>query len=84
MKLLLVLIEGQLYLAGILAIFVAELALLCWGLWSRPADRRPRGRIRRGALDAEHAERAPGVLRQNRTARGSAAEPNPTVARFTT
>jgi len=35
MKLLLVLIEGQLYLAGILAIFVAELALLFWGLWSR-------------------------------------------------
>jgi Zn-dependent protease with chaperone function len=35
MKLLLVIIEGQLYLAGILAIFVAELALLLWGLWSR-------------------------------------------------
>ena len=35
MKLLLVLIEGQLYLAGILAIFVAEIALLLWGLWSR-------------------------------------------------
>jgi Zn-dependent protease with chaperone function len=35
MKLLLVLIEGQLYLAGILAIFVAELAFLFWGLWSR-------------------------------------------------
>ena len=27
--------RGQLYLAGILAIFVAELALLFWGLWSR-------------------------------------------------
>jgi Zn-dependent protease with chaperone function len=35
MKLLLVIIEGQLYLAGILAIFVAELAFLGWGLWSR-------------------------------------------------
>ena len=35
MKLLLVLIEGQLYLAGILAIFVAEFAFLFWGLWSR-------------------------------------------------
>ena len=35
MKLLLVIVEGQLYLAGILAIFVAELAFLCWGLWSR-------------------------------------------------
>ena len=35
MKLLLVIIEGQLYLAGVLAIFVAELALLFWGLWSR-------------------------------------------------
>jgi Zn-dependent protease with chaperone function len=35
MKLLLVIIEGQLYLAGILAIFVAELACLFWGLWSR-------------------------------------------------
>ena len=35
MKLLLVIVEGQLYLAGILAIFVAELAFLFWGLWSR-------------------------------------------------
>jgi Zn-dependent protease with chaperone function len=35
MKLLLVIIEGQLYLAGVLAIFVAELAFLLWGLWSR-------------------------------------------------
>ena len=35
MKLLLVIIEGQLYFAAILAIFVAELALLFWGLWSR-------------------------------------------------
>ena len=35
MKLLLVILEGQLYLAGILAIFVAELAFLFWGLWSR-------------------------------------------------
>ena len=35
MKLLLVIIEGQLYLAGVLAIFIAELALLFWGLWSR-------------------------------------------------
>src|SRR5688572_29855621 len=35
MKLLLVLIEGQLYLAGILAIFVAELAFLFWGVWTR-------------------------------------------------
>ena len=35
MKLLLVIVEGQLYLAGILAVFVAELAFLLWGLWSR-------------------------------------------------
>src|SRR6187200_1920453 len=35
MKLLLVIIEGQLYLAAIVAIFVAELAFLLWGLWSR-------------------------------------------------
>lgn len=35
MKLLLVIIEGHLYLAGILAVFCAELAFLFWGLWSR-------------------------------------------------
>jgi Zn-dependent protease with chaperone function len=35
MKLLLIIIEGQLYLAGVVAIFVAELGLLSWGLWSR-------------------------------------------------
>ena len=35
MRLLLVIIEGQLYLVGIIAIFVAELAFLLWGLWSR-------------------------------------------------
>jgi len=35
MKLLLVIVEGHLYLAGILAIFAAELAFLFWGLWSR-------------------------------------------------
>jgi len=35
MKLLLVIIEGQLYLAGVLAIFVAELGFLLWGLGSR-------------------------------------------------
>jgi Zn-dependent protease with chaperone function len=35
MKLLLIVIEGQLYFAAIVAIFVAELALLFWGLWSR-------------------------------------------------
>ena len=35
MSLLLVFIEGQLYLVGIVAIFVAELACLLWGLWSR-------------------------------------------------
>ena len=35
MKLLLVIVEGHLYLAGIFAIFVAELAFLFWGLWSR-------------------------------------------------
>ena len=34
-KLLLVILEGQLYLAGVLAVFVAELKLLAWGLWSR-------------------------------------------------
>ena len=35
MKLLRVIVEGQLYLAGILTIFVAEVAFLLWGLWSR-------------------------------------------------
>src|SRR5262245_49999209 len=35
MKLLLVLIEGHLYLAAVIGIFVAELAFLLWGLWSR-------------------------------------------------
>jgi len=35
MRLLLVIIEGQLYLVGIVAVFVAELACLVWGLWSR-------------------------------------------------
>ena len=35
MKLVLIIIEGQLYLAGILAIFAAELGFLFWGLWSR-------------------------------------------------
>ena len=35
MKLLLVIVEGYLYLAGVLAIFAAELAFLFWGLWSR-------------------------------------------------
>lgn len=35
MKLLLIIVEGQLYLAGIIAIFMAELALVLWGLWSR-------------------------------------------------
>jgi Zn-dependent protease with chaperone function len=35
MKLLVVLLEGQLYLAAILAVFVAELGFLFWGLWSR-------------------------------------------------
>jgi len=35
MKLVLVIIEGQLYLAGILGIFAAELGFLFWGLWSR-------------------------------------------------
>jgi Zn-dependent protease with chaperone function len=35
MRLLLVIIEGQLYLAGIVGIFVAELAFLVWGLLSR-------------------------------------------------
>src|SRR4030095_2907571 len=35
MKLLLIIVEGQLYLAGIIAIFMAELGLLLWGLWSR-------------------------------------------------
>jgi Zn-dependent protease with chaperone function len=35
MRLLLVIVEGYLYLAGILGIFVAELAFLSWGLWSR-------------------------------------------------
>jgi Zn-dependent protease with chaperone function len=35
MTLLRVIVEGQLYLAGVLAIFAGELALLLWGLWSR-------------------------------------------------
>ena len=35
MRLLLVILEGQLYLVGIVAIFVAELAFVSWGLWSR-------------------------------------------------
>ena len=35
MKLLLVIVEGQIYLVGVVAIFVAEFALLFWGLWSR-------------------------------------------------
>ena len=35
MKLLRVIVEGQLYLAGILSIFVAEVAFLLWGIWSR-------------------------------------------------
>jgi Zn-dependent protease with chaperone function len=35
MKLLRVVVEGQLYLAGVLAIFLAELAFLAWGLLSR-------------------------------------------------
>src|SRR5262249_51993911 len=34
-KLVGVLVEGQLYLAGILAVFAMELAVLFWGLWSR-------------------------------------------------
>lgn len=35
MRLLLVIIEGQLYLVGIVTIFIAEIAFLLWGLWSR-------------------------------------------------
>jgi Zn-dependent protease with chaperone function len=35
MRLVLVIIEGQLYLVGVAAIFAAELAFLWWGLWSR-------------------------------------------------
>jgi Zn-dependent protease with chaperone function len=35
MRLVLVIIEGQLYLVGMVAIFVAEVAFLLWGLWSR-------------------------------------------------
>ena len=35
MKLLLIIVEGQIYLAGIVAIFMMELALLLRGLWSR-------------------------------------------------
>src|SRR5687768_1532545 len=35
MKLLLVIVEGHLYLVGVITVFVAELALLFWGLWSR-------------------------------------------------
>src|SRR5262245_36989197 len=35
MKLLFILLEGQIYLAGVLAIFVAETAFLLWGLWLR-------------------------------------------------
>ncbi len=35
MKVLLVIAEGQLYLVAVLAIFLAELWLLVWGLWTR-------------------------------------------------
>jgi Zn-dependent protease with chaperone function len=35
MKLLMIIAEGQLYLAASVAIFAAELAFLVWGLWSR-------------------------------------------------
>jgi Zn-dependent protease with chaperone function len=35
MRLVLLILEGQLYLVGIVAIFVVELAFLLWGLWSR-------------------------------------------------
>jgi Zn-dependent protease with chaperone function len=35
MKLLLGILEGQLYLAGVIAVFVAEVAFLAWGLWTR-------------------------------------------------
>jgi Zn-dependent protease with chaperone function len=35
MRLLVVLLEGQLYLGGILAVFLLEIAVLFWGLWSR-------------------------------------------------
>jgi Zn-dependent protease with chaperone function len=35
MRLVLVIIEGQLYLVGIVAIFIAEIVFLLWGLWSR-------------------------------------------------
>jgi Zn-dependent protease with chaperone function len=34
-KLLLILFEGQLYLASVIAVFLAEIGLLAWGLWSR-------------------------------------------------
>jgi Zn-dependent protease with chaperone function len=35
MRLLGIIVEGQFYLVGVLAIFVAELGVLLWGLWSR-------------------------------------------------
>src|SRR5262245_37890024 len=35
MKLLFVILEGHFYLAAVIAIFGAELAVLIWGLWSR-------------------------------------------------
>ena len=35
MKLLLGILEGQLYLAAVVTVFVAEIAFLAWGLWSR-------------------------------------------------
>jgi Zn-dependent protease with chaperone function len=35
MRVLLVLVEGQIWLAGVLGIFAAEVAFLFWGLWSR-------------------------------------------------
>jgi Zn-dependent protease with chaperone function len=34
-RLLLRIMEGQLYLAAVVAVFVAEIAVLAWGLWSR-------------------------------------------------
>ena len=83
MKLLLVIIEGQLYLAGVLAIFVAETRVSPVGSLVPSAHHRPDRRVRDGAVDADHAQRDPRVFLQNWRARRSAARPTPKAARST-
>ena len=75
MKLLLVIMEGQLYLAGILVIVVAELGFLCWGLWSRRPIIGLVGRIGRRIPHAGRALRRIGIY--ERTAANVARENTP-------